>query len=247
MSRREVATDVLRSAAGHHMAQPTAAVIVAAGQSTRMKGAAKQFLELEGIPVLAHTLRAFQRSRFIDQIVVVARAEDRERVEQLRRQFRITKLTAIVEGGETRAKSVRHGVMAVHKSMRFVAIHDGARCLVTPEMIKQVLRAAYRHNAATAAASVTDTVKVASSRGFIERTIDRNRVFLASTPQAFQIDLYHAALAQAGSKDFTDDNQLMEHIKIPVKLVDVGADNIKITTPDDLGRAEDILARRKRT
>ena len=246
MSRREVAADVLRTAGGTHMAPPTAAVIVAAGQSTRMKGVSKQFLELEGIPVLAHTLRAFQRSRFIDQIVVVARAEDRERVEQLRRQFRITKLTAVVEGGATRAQSVRRGVAAIHKSMRFVAIHDGARCLVTPEMIRQVLRAAYRYNAASAAASVTDTVKLATRRGFIEKTVDRDRVFLASTPQAFHVDLYHAATTLAAGKDFTDDNQLMEHARIPVKLVDVGADNIKITTPEDIGRAEDILARRRR-
>ena len=177
MSRREVAADVLRTAAGKHMAPPTAAVIVAAGASTRMKGASKQFLELEGIPVLAHTLRAFQRSRFIDQIVVVARAEDKERVEQLRKQFRITKLTAVVEGGTTRARSVQRGVAAIHKSMRFVAIHDGARCLVTPEMIKQVLRAAYRYNAASAACSVTDTVKLANKRGFIEKTIERGRIF----------------------------------------------------------------------
>lgn len=228
------------------MAPPTAAVIVAAGQSTRMKGVSKQFLELEGVPVLAHTLRAFQRSRFIDQIVVVARAEDKARVEQLRRQFRITKLTAVVEGGATRAQSVQRGVAAVHKTMRFVAIHDGARCLVTPEMIKQVLRAAYRYNAASAAASVTDTVKLATRRGFIERTIERERVFLASTPQAFRTDLYHAAVALAKGHDFTDDNQLMEHAHLPVRLVDVGHENIKITTPEDALRAADILARRQR-
>lgn len=244
MSRSELAADVIRSASGKHMAPPTAAIIVAAGQSTRMKGTHKQFLTLEGMPVLAHTLRAFQRSRYIDEIVLVVRPEDEERAKLLVREQRITKLTHIVHGGKTRTQSVKRGFAAIHKTMRFVAIHDGARCLVTPDMIRTVLREAYKHNAASAATAVTDTVKFATRRGFIEKTIDRDRVFLVSTPQAFNADLYYAALHKAGSKEFTDDNALMEHIGIPVKLVDVGKENIKITTPEDVAHAAFILARR---
>ncbi len=246
MSRTVLAADVIRTASGKHMAPPTAAIIVAAGQSTRMKGKSKQFLTLDGVPVLIHTLRAFQRSRFIDEIVLVVRPEDEERVRLLVRKYRITKLTHIVHGGKTRAQSVKRGFAAIHKSMRFVAIHDGARCLVTPDMIKNVLREAYKHNAATAAAAVTDTVKLATRRGFIERTVDRDRVFLVSTPQAFNVDLYYTALVTAGKADFTDDNQLMEHIGIPVKLVDVGKENIKITTPEDVEHAAYILSRRSK-
>ena len=246
MSRTQLAADVIRTASGKHMAPPTAAIIVAAGQSTRMKGVSKQFLQLDGVPVLVHTLRAFQRSRYIDEIVLVVRKEDEERVRLLVREYRITKLTHIVQGGKTRQESAKRGFAAIHKSMRYVAIHDGARCLVTPDMIKSVLREAYKTGAASAASAVTDTVKLANKRGFIDKTLDRDRVFLVSTPQAFNVDLYYTALEKIGKKDFTDDNQLMEHIGIPVKLVDVGKENVKITTSEDVPFAEYLLQRRNK-
>ena len=247
MPMRETIADLMRATAGVDMAPPTAAVIVAAGNSVRMGGGtSKQLLELCGIPVLAHTLKAFQHSRMIDEIVVVTRPEDRTTVKRLQDEFGITKLTQIVQGGETRAESVKNGVAAIGKHIRYVAIHDGARCLVTPDMIRRVLRAAYIHRAATAATTVTDTVKLANKRGFIDKTVDRRHVWLAQTPQVFHADLYRAALATAKTQAVTDDNQLMEQIGFPVKLVNCGHENLKITTPEDIGRAEDILARRKR-
>ena len=226
----------------------TVALIVAAGSSTRMGlGISKQFLEIEGAPVLLHTLRAFEEARTVDEIVVVARGEDMTHIESLAVQHRIEKLTAVVGGGETRAISVQRGFARVHPRAKFVAIHDGARCLVTPEIIDKVVRTAYRHKAATAAAPVSDTVKTVNAKGFVESTIDRQKVFLATTPQVFDTNLYRAALATVkGFEKMTDDNQLIESLPYPVKVVDCGKENIKITHPSDIAIAETILKERSK-
>ena len=194
---------------------------------------------------MAHTLLSFQNAPYIDEIVVVARAEDTESVYDIKEAYRITKLTEVVRGGSTRAISVQKGFARIHKKTRYVAIHDGARCLITPDDILRVSRAAYRHRAATAATPVTDTVKIANRRGFIESTTDRDRVFLATTPQIFHADLYRAALANVDDDSLTDDNQLMEKIGYPVKLVNIGKHNLKITHPDDVAMAEFILSQRE--
>ena len=238
--------DVLRASVGTDMAPATSAVIVAAGSSTRMgKGVSKQLLKLSGVPVLARTLHAFSASGYIDEIIIVSRAEDMQEITLLLTKYGIKKPVRLVVGGATRADSVKRGIAAVRKKAKFVAIHDGARCLITPQMIKKVLRAAYMHRAATAACTVTDTVKIATKRGFIERTENRDRVWLAQTPQVFDVNLYRAALANVKDDELTDDNQLIEAIGCPIKLVDTGVDNLKITRPEDLPRAEAILAGRR--
>ena len=226
----------------------TVALIVAAGSSTRMgAGVSKQFLEINRHPVLAHTLRAFEAAKTVDQIVVVARTEDITHIASLAAQYHIEKLAAVVEGGETRALSVQKGFERVHPKAKFVAIHDGARCLVTPEIIDKVVRAAYRHKAATAAAPVSDTVKTVNAKGFVESTVDRKKVFLAATPQVFDTNLYRAALATVENfENMTDDNQLIESLPYPVKVVDCGKENIKITHPADLAIAETILRERSK-
>ncbi len=239
--------DALRATAGTDMAPASAAIIVAAGSSVRMGTAtSKQFLAVDGVPVLARTLLAFQASRYIDEIVVVARGEDIPAVLELGKTYRIGKLSCVVPGGASRAESVKKGFGAIGKRIKYVAIHDGARCLITPTMIKKVMRAAYLHRAASAACTVHDTVKIANKRGFVEKTVDRATVYLAQTPQVFHADLYRAALACAEGEEFTDDNQLFERVGFPVKLVDCGSENLKITRPEDIGRAEDILRRRKK-
>lgn len=240
--------DILRATAGTDMAPATSAIIVAAGNSTRMgKGVAKQFLEVDGAPVLARTLLAFEKSGYIDEIIVVAQAQHHADILDMCCKYDIKKPLKTVPGGDTRTESVKNGFNAISDKAKFVAIHDGARCLVTPAMIKKVLRAAYLHKAATAACPVTDTVKMATKRGFIEKTLDRDKVYLVQTPQVFHADLYRAALANAKEKSFTDDNQLIENVGIPVKLVDTGTENIKITHPEDIERAQMILeSRRKR-
>lgn len=248
MALTELAADVVLAIGGKDPHPRTAAIVVSAGNSTRMGGkVSKQFLEVGGIPVLARTLTAMENCHYISEIVVVARKEDLETVWQLAHRYGIRKLTAVTAGGETRAESVRRGFRKIHPKTKFVAIHDGARCLITPEQVGKVCRAAYRHRAATAATAVTDTVKTVNKRGYITETVDRRRVLLVQTPQVFHADLYRAALANVQDDSLTDDNQLMERIKHPVKPVLIGGDNIKITTPDDLPRAEWILSKREVT
>lgn len=238
--------DLVRAVGGKRRPK-TAAIIVAAGNSVRMGGTvSKQFLELDGIPVLARTLLAFERSSLIDEIVVVARAGELSDVSALAEKWQISKLAAVVAGGRTRALSVKNGFLHVHHATKFVAIHDGARCLVTPEMIERVCRAAYRTRAATAAAAVTDTVKTVTNRMFVAKTVDRKNVYLATTPQVFSANLYRAALETVGGIELlTDDNQLIEKLPYPVKVVDCGKDNIKITEPRDIRLAEFILKERE--
>lgn len=246
MSFCEFAADALRRLGGKDPAPFTSAIIVCAGNSTRMGGkTSKQLLEVNGKPVLAHTLLAFENTKCINEIVLVARAEDMASIWMLVEQYGITKVREITKGGDTRAASVRRGFRVIDAKSRFVAIHDGARCLITPEQIKRICRAAYRLRAATAACPVTDTVKLAGKHGYIEKTLDRDKIFLVQTPQVFHADLYRAALANVSDDNLTDDNQLMERIKHPVKLINTGKDNIKITTPDDIARAEFILAQRE--
>jgi 2-C-methyl-D-erythritol 4-phosphate cytidylyltransferase len=223
----------------------TAAVIVAAGQSLRMAGVDKQLTVLAGLPVLVRSLLAFEVASTIDEIVVVTRADDRTLVKSWAETYNISKLKAVVAGGDTRAESVRCGFARISPDMRFVAVHDGARCLITPENIEKVCRAAYRHNAATAAYPATDTVKIADRNGFIVSTPPRKTVWHATTPQVFHADLYRAALAIVDLPDATDDNQLIEKLPVPVKLVDCGRQNIKITYPDDLKIAEILLKERE--
>ena len=144
--------------------------------------------------------------------------------------------------------SVLKGLDAVSSKSKFVAIADGARCLTTPDQIDIVCHTAYKYKAATAAHRSTDTVKIADKKGFIESTADRNMVWLAQTPQVFKTNLYRSAAYTAFKKGFeaTDDNSLVENIKYPIRLVECGAQNIKITTREDLCLAEAILQDRKR-
>ena len=140
-----------------------------------------------------------------------------------------------------------NGLDAVDGHAKFVAISDGARCLITEDQITAVCRAAYKYKAATAAHRSTDTVKIADSKGFIDSTTDRKTVWLAQTPQVFKTKLYRAAAYTAMKKGFegTDDNMLVENIHHPVRLVECGAQNIKITTREDMVYAEALLQKRR--
>ena len=228
----------------------TSAVILAGGSSTRMgEGISKQWLTLDGIPVIVRSLLTFESCDLINEIVLVVKADEFEKYEQLRKTYSLTKLTAIVEGGRDRQESAANGFYAISEKAAFVAIHDGARCLVTDAEICAVCREAYTMGAATAAARVTDTVKLANNNGYVEKTTDRNFVWLAQTPQVFGTSVYHAALAIT-RKEYvkaTDDCSLVEYIHHPVRLVQCSPDNIKLTVPEDIARAESILARRKET
>lgn len=226
----------------------TAAIILAAGSSTRMGGINKQLEPLCDVPVLAHTLMAYQKCLFIREIVVVTRPADFEAVYELRNKYGICKLRHIVAGGSTRQKSAERGMSKLSDAVRYVAIADGARCLTTPEQIAKVCLRAYRYQAASAGHLISDTVKRTSSNGLTRETVDRKNLWQAQTPQIFHHSLYIAALARAQSDGYqvTDDNSLIEHLGFRVRMVECGRENIKITTPDDLALAEAILEHRSK-
>lgn len=216
------------------------AVIVAAGSSTRM-GMPKQFILLDGKPVILHTLTAFERCDRIKNIVVVCREQDRTRLWELINAAGIRKVKDMVCGGDTRQQSVYNGV-AVCKA-DYVAIHDGARPFITPETIERVVEAAEQYGAATAAARTKDTIKLADKNGMVVSTPERANLWNVQTPQIFRRDLYDRAWenAQQHNLDVTDDCQLVEALSLPVKLVECSYTNIKITTPEDVLLAEGLL------
>ncbi len=228
----------------------TAAVILAGGCGSRMgngAGITKQLLLLEGVPVIIRSAQAFEECPYINEIVMVTRKEELKTVEALVREYKLKKVTRIVSGGETRQISARRGLEAISPSMKYIAIHDAARCLVTPAMVADVAAAAYANRAATAGTACTDTVKRVSKEGYILETPDRETLFKAQTPQIFDVSLYRAAayLAKQKEESATDDNMLVEKLGQAVKIVDCGDENIKITTATDLYIAEAILRARR--
>ena len=238
--------NLFRAANGKSDKHFTSAIIAAAGLSTRF-GENKQAVSILDVPVLIHTLRAYDAADCIDEIIIVTKKEDIELWQAQCELFSIKKVTKILEGGATRQESVLNGFEAINDKAKFVAIEDGARCLTTPLNINDVCFAAYKHKAATAAHKATDTVKIARSGRFIESTPDRDTIWLAQTPQVFKVSLYRAAAYTALQEKVavTDDNSLVEFIGHPIYLVECGANNIKITTKDDIIVAESILKKRK--
>lgn len=229
----------------------TAAILLAGGSGSRMHspdGRAKQYMELAGLPVLVHAARALDTCPYIDDIIVVARQEETQMADGLMRTHGIRKYRKTVRGGRTRQLSALAGFEALDfNRVRFVAIHDAARCLITPDEIADVVATAYAHRAAAAACRVYDTVKRATPAGFVTETVDRDTLWLAQTPQVFSEGLYRAAAYTAVKAGFeaTDDMMLCERIGQTVKLVACSSDNFKITTPPDLIRAEAVLKSRE--
>ena len=228
--------------------EKTAALILAAGSSTRMGGPiSKQFLPLCGIPVLAHTLMAYQACPRITEIIVAARSEDFDEIAKLRQEYHITKLHTVVAGGKNRQQSAERAFAKIGTDISYVAIADGARCLITPDEISDVCMAACRYKAASAARRIVGTVKRTNFKGNVMETVDRTNLWEAQTPQVFHVALYSAALEQAKKDKFvtaTDDNELVEHLGARVQLVECGNENLKITTPEDISLATAILAMR---
>lgn len=218
------------------------AVILAAGSSTRM-GFSKMTADLCGQPVILHTLKAFQSTDCVDAVLLVARAEDKPFFEQLCEQNGITKLCGIVAGGATRQQSAENSLLALPADADLIAVHDGARPLVTPAIITRVMDAAKAHGAAAAAMPVKDTIKVVDENGFVAATPARSTLWQVQTPQVFDVKQYKTAFAaaKAAGLDLTDDCQLFETAGKPVKLVEGSYENLKITTPEDLTLAAALL------
>lgn len=242
----EKISQVIRTALGkgHY----TAAILLAGGAGTRMGGTTtKQMMELSGKPVIVYSLLALDACEYVDEIIVVAKADEIALYPELLKTYGIQKVTHVVEGGETRQDSVLKGFEMVPDKADHIAIHDGARPLITPSQIKSVILSAYDHKAAAAAAPAKDSIKVANISGMIDHTVDRKTVWLMQTPQVFYANLFRASIYTATKDKFqgTDDAEVAEHAGFSTKLVDTGYENIKITTPVDLLIAETILRQRE--
>lgn len=223
-----------------------AAVIVAAGRGNRMGAPDKVLLPLLGRPALAWSLDAAAGSDAIDEVVVVAGDHTRAAIEELVASGRWPKVTAVVMGGERRQDSVEAGLGAVSPETMLVAIHDAARPLASSALFGAVVAAARDHGAAISAQPVVDTLK-AVRNGKIERTIPRDGVWAAETPQAFDLGRLREAFRVAAERGLTvtDEAALFEELGWPVAVVDGGLANLKLTRPQDVALAEAILRERE--
>ena len=219
-------------------------VVVAAGSSSRM-GKDKLFLDLEGLPVLARTLMAFEECGFVQEVILVVREDKAEDAAELCKAYGIRKVEKIIFGGATRTESVLAGVSSIRRDARIVLVHDGARPLVTEEIIYDAMHKAALYSAAAPAIPVTDTIKE-TQQDVVVRTPDRARLAAVQTPQAFVPEILKAALTAAvrDGKEYTDDCAAVEAMGVCVRLSKGSQENIKITRPLDLELAAGILRNR---
>ena len=223
------------------------ALVAAAGSSSRMGGVNKLLEPLDGVPVLVRTLTALQLARQVDEIVVACREADLLEISDLCRTYGITKCSKVIRGGESRVHSVLLAALEASPEAELLAVQDGARPLVTPELIDRVISAAARCGAAAPAVPLKDTIKEVRDGGAVERTLDRAALRAVQTPQVFDASVLKAALQDALEHDVpvTDDCSAVERLGKVVFLVDGEEENLKITTPVDLILAEAILQHRE--
>ena len=221
------------------------AIVVAGGKGVRFGGdRPKQFLEVNGSPIIIHTLRQFERCREIGSVVVVLPAEETAGFQSLIEKFALQKVTRIVAGGATRAQSVKTGLATIEEA-EVVAVHDGVRPLVTPDEIDSVVKAAGESGAAILVAGLADTIKEVRSNRVVN-TLPRVNLRRALTPQCFRLDVLRRAYQQleqleGTAIEVTDDSFLVERLGLEVVAIEGSARNIKITREEDLRIAETIL------
>lgn len=228
-------------------AHPYCSVIVAAaGSSSRMGGENKLMMPIDGVPVLARTLQALNEAALVDEIVVAAREEDLISIGDLCKIYGVVKPTKIVRGGENRLESVYLASLECREDAEFIAVHDGARPLATAELIDRTIALAHRTNAAAPAIPVKDTIKIVRE-GKVAGTPPREELQAAQTPQAFDAALLRAALenARVFGGTITDDCSAVELLGKEIYLTEGSYENIKITTPEDLILASELLHRRE--
>ena len=236
------------------MKEHCTAVILAAGRGTRMgTQTAKQYLELQGKPILAYALEIFEQSAVVDDILLMT---DKEHVEYCKKEicekYGIKKVSAVAPGGKERYESVWKAlcILKEREQTGYVMIHDGARPLVTDEIISRAAQAAVSDEACVVGMPVKDTIKIADAGGFAESTPDRSRLWQVQTPQAFSYPLVRGAYDrlmadETQQKGITDDAMVVERLSgTRVRLVEGSYENLKVTTPEDLVLAEALLKKR---
>ena len=224
------------------------ALVPAAGMGKRMgKAVAKQFLPLGGKPMLAHTLLAFQRSPEIDEIIPILSEEDMETcLRDVIEAFHLTKVKTLVVGGKERQDSVYNGIRKLEKDAAVILVHDGVRPFVTHEMIRECVESARKGECVAVGVPLKDTVKEVDSKGIVLQTLERSRLWAIQTPQAFPVKVLRKAYDESYKNKVygTDDATLVERSGTRVRVLMGSYENIKITTPEDLILAEEILKRR---
>ena len=215
-------------------------IVVCGGSSSRMGGIDKMFAEIKGIPVCIRSCLAFQNCEFVSNIVIVTKAENILKMQQLCGTFKLTKVTDIVEGGNCRQQSVANGLNCLCDDTGILLIHDGARPFVKKDCIKRVVEKAKEVSAVTCAVPVKDTVKVVRLDGLVTSTPDRSTMQAVQTPQGFEYNLYKSVVQtyKNNLERFTDDCSIVEACGYPVYTVLGDYTNIKITTAEDLKIAE---------
>ena len=224
----------------------TSAIIVAAGKGTRMgPNVDKIFLEINGLPIVGHTWRRFDRSQCIDEIVLVIRQGMDNAFTELARQLDCKKPFRLVTGGPERQDSVWNGLAGLNARAEIVAIQDAARPCITEALIAATVQAARQGGAAVAAQPITDTIKESNDGKLVQRTLDRSRLWAVQTPQTFRVDIIRRALEEVRNRGIlvTDDTAACELIGQPVLLVPSPLPNPKVTRPEDLDFVELLLKR----
>lgn len=225
------------------------AVVPAGGTGKRMgAGTPKQFLMLDGVPMMLHALRVLERVPGVTEVVLVVPKEERERaLSEVVERYGLKKVLKVVPGGATRQESVQHGLNEVDEDVEIVVVHDAVRPFITEDRIERSIEAARQHGGAIVAVPMKDTPKQAGPDRLIQRTLDRTDLWLAQTPQTFRRALVVEAYRKAAMAHVhaTDDAALVERLGHTVAIVEGSWENIKITTPEDMILAEAILAARK--
>jgi 2-C-methyl-D-erythritol 4-phosphate cytidylyltransferase len=224
------------------------AIIVAAGDSRRM-GFDKLFAAIAGKPVIAHTISAFERANSVNGIIVVAREDRHDEIKTMAGDENFKKVRSIIPGGKYRQDSVRAGLEHLDSATRWVAVHDAARPLVTPEQIERVFQQCANHAAAALAEPVNDTLERADSNLLVSASVDRDQLYAMQTPQVFERQLIEEAYRAVYAENIsvTDEVSAVERLGREVVLVLNDDFNFKVTYPRDLPVAEFILKQRMDT
>ncbi len=219
-------------------------IIVAGGKSKRMGTKAdKAFVNLGTKPVITYSLKAFEECPDIDGIVLVVRKDRLEAAKGMVKMFGFAKVQDVVAGGNERQTSVANGLAVLGDEVKIVAVHDGARPCVKPELISDTIKSAKRYDSGVAAAKVTDTIKEIKRGHVVNRTVDRTTLWSVQTPQTFKKDLLLEGFAAVKKKNasVTDEASAVELLGKEVRIVPAAWSNVKITTPDDLQIAAALL------
>ncbi len=223
-------------------------IIAAAGMSNRMGSKInKQFIAVGGKPILAHTIEKFERSRYIDEIILVAKEEEIEYCrKEIVKKYKFKKVTNIIRGGKERQDSVYNGILALNEKSDIVLVHDGARPFVKLENIEDGIKGVEKYGACVIGVPVTDTIKVVGEDNVISNTPRRELLWAAQTPQCFFKEILIKGYEKALSDGYlgTDDSSIVERVGYDVKMIMGSYENIKITTPEDIILAESLIKER---